>query len=83
MTDTLNLGNIGLESWGFENRMARVMAAARATKFPLPLPLSATAHPMFMQASSAGHGQEEDSTVIKIFAGIHLPTVKSTGANGS
>jgi 3-hydroxyisobutyrate dehydrogenase len=26
-----------------------------------------------MQASSAGHGREDDSAVIKIFPGIELP----------
>lgn len=49
---------------------------ARASKFALPL--SSTAHQMFMQASSvqassAGHGREGDSAVIKIFPGIALP----------
>jgi 3-hydroxyisobutyrate dehydrogenase len=28
---------------------------------------------MFMQASSAGHGREDDSAVIKTFPGIELP----------
>jgi 3-hydroxyisobutyrate dehydrogenase len=28
---------------------------------------------MFMQASSAGHGREDDAAVIKIFPGIELP----------
>jgi 3-hydroxyisobutyrate dehydrogenase len=28
---------------------------------------------MFMQASTAGHGREDDSAVIKIFPGIDLP----------
>jgi 3-hydroxyisobutyrate dehydrogenase len=28
---------------------------------------------MFMQASTAGHGREDDSAVIKIFPGIELP----------
>jgi 3-hydroxyisobutyrate dehydrogenase len=31
---------------------------------------------MFMQASSAGHGREDDSAVIKIFPGIELPPGK-------
>jgi len=51
--------------------MSRVLDTARATKFPLPL--ASTAHQMFMQASSAGHGREDDSAVIKIFPGIELP----------
>jgi 3-hydroxyisobutyrate dehydrogenase len=28
---------------------------------------------MFMQASTAGHGREDDAAVIKIFPGIRLP----------
>ena len=28
---------------------------------------------MFLSASNAGHGQEDDSAVIKIFSGIQLP----------
>jgi 3-hydroxyisobutyrate dehydrogenase len=32
---------------------------------------------MFMQASAAGHGQEDDSAVIKSFPGITLPAAKA------
>jgi 3-hydroxyisobutyrate dehydrogenase len=28
---------------------------------------------MFMQASAAGHGREDDAAVVKIFPGIELP----------
>ena len=55
----------------FVKDLGLVLDTARATRFPLPL--SATAHQMFMQASSAGHGREDDSAVIKIFPGITLP----------
>ncbi len=55
----------------FVKDLGLVLDTARATKFPLPL--SATAHQMFMQASSAGYGREDDSAVIKIFPGITLP----------
>jgi 3-hydroxyisobutyrate dehydrogenase len=55
----------------FVKDLGIVLDLARATKFPLPL--SSTAHQMFMQASSAGHGREDDSAVIKIFPGIDLP----------
>jgi 3-hydroxyisobutyrate dehydrogenase len=48
-----------------------------AKKSIFPLPLSATAHQMFMQASAAGYGQEDDSAVIKTFPGIHLPAAKA------
>ncbi|MBT9597432.1 MAG: NAD(P)-dependent oxidoreductase [Vitreoscilla sp.] len=55
----------------FVKDLGLVLDTARASKFPLPL--SATAHQMFMQASTAGHGREDDSAVIKIFPGIELP----------
>ena len=55
----------------FVKDLGLVLDTARASKFPLPL--SAAAHQMFMMASSAGHGGEDDSAVIKIFPGIDLP----------
>jgi len=58
----------------FVKDLGLVLDTARASKFPLPL--SATAHQMFMQASSAGFGREDDSAVIKIFPGINLPEKK-------
>lgn len=48
-----------------------------AKKSVFPLPLSAAAHQMFMQASAAGHGGEDDSAVVKIFPGIDLPAPKA------
>ena len=59
----------------FVKDLGLVLDTARASKFPLPL--SATAHQMFMQASTAGHGREDDSAVIKIFPGITLPSPKA------
>jgi L-threonate 2-dehydrogenase len=55
----------------FVKDLGIVLDVARATKFPLPL--SSTAHQMFMQASTSGHAKEDDSAVIKIFPGIELP----------
>ncbi|MDP1742416.1 L-threonate dehydrogenase [Polaromonas sp.] len=55
----------------FVKDLGIVLDMARASKFPLPL--SSTAHQMFMQASSAGFAKEDDSAVIKIFPGIELP----------
>ncbi|HEY9273607.1 L-threonate dehydrogenase [Achromobacter sp.] len=55
----------------FVKDLGLVLDTARHTRFPLPL--ASTAHQMFMQASSAGHGREDDSAVIKIFPGISLP----------
>ena len=56
----------------FVKDLGLVLDMARASKFPLPL--SSTAHQMFMQASTAGFAREDDSAVIKIFPGIELPT---------
>jgi 3-hydroxyisobutyrate dehydrogenase len=56
----------------FVKDLGLVLDMARASKFPLPL--SSTAHQMFMQASTAGFAREDDSAVIKIFPGIDLPT---------
>jgi len=55
----------------FVKDLGLVLDMARSSKFPLPL--SSTAHQMFMQASTAGFAKEDDSAVIKIFPGIELP----------
>ncbi|MFL9947096.1 NAD(P)-binding domain-containing protein [Paraburkholderia agricolaris] len=57
----------------FVKDLGLVLDTARGSKFPLPL---SAAHQMFMMASSAGHGGEDDSAVIKIFPGIDLPAAK-------
>ncbi|POS06926.1 3-hydroxyisobutyrate dehydrogenase [Burkholderia gladioli] len=58
----------------FVKDLGLVLDTARRSKFPLPL--SATAQQMFMSASSAGHGGEDDSAVIKTFPGITLPPAR-------
>jgi len=58
----------------FVKDLGLVLDTARRSKFPLPL--SAAAHQMFMMASTAGHGGEDDAAVIKIFPGIVLPAAK-------
>jgi 3-hydroxyisobutyrate dehydrogenase len=55
----------------FVKDLGIVLDYARKSFFPLPL--SATAHQMFLQASAAGHGGEDDAAVVKIFPGIALP----------
>ena len=55
----------------FVKDLGIVLDTARSANFPLPL--ASTAHQMFMQASSMGHGREDDAAVIKIFPGIDLP----------
>ncbi|MGL4192132.1 L-threonate dehydrogenase [Vibrio misgurnus] len=51
-----------------------VSETAKDLKFPLSL--SSAALNMFVSASNAGFGQEDDSAVIKIFDGIKLPGVE-------
>jgi 3-hydroxyisobutyrate dehydrogenase len=63
----------------FVKDLGLVLDTARTSKFPLPL--SAAAHQMFMMASTAGHGGEDDSAVIKIFPGIALPTSKAAATD--
>lgn len=51
-----------------------VLDAARTLKFPLPL--AAAAHQLYLGTAAAGHGAEDDSAVIKLYAalsGITLP----------
>lgn len=55
----------------FVKDLGLVLDSAHAARFPLPL--ASTAHQMFLQASAAGHGREDDAAVIKIFPGIELP----------
>ena len=62
----------------FVKDLGLVLDMARASKFPLPL--SSTAHQMFMQASTAGFAKEDDSAVIKIFPGIELPKLANDKA---
>lgn len=65
----------------FVKDLGLVLDTARASKFPLPL--AATAHQMFMQASTAGYAHEDDSAVIKIFPGITLPQSADTQGGGA
>ncbi|GHK02376.1 L-threonate dehydrogenase [Streptomyces sp. NPDC003753] len=55
----------------FVKDLGIVLDSARPERFPLPL--AATAHQMFLQASASGLGGEDDSAVIKIFPGVDLP----------
>ncbi|MEG3755543.1 L-threonate dehydrogenase [Psychromonas arctica] len=52
------------------------LVADTAKDLQFPLQLSSTALNMFISASNAGHGQEDDSAVIKVFDGITLPGVE-------
>jgi putative dehydrogenase len=60
----------------FVKDLGLVADTAKALHFPLPL--ASTAFTMFTAASNAGYGKEDDSAVIKIFAGIDLPQKKET-----
>ena len=61
----------------FVKDLGLVSDAARKLMFPVPL--TAAALQMFVAASAAGHGGEDDSAVIKAYAkltGIALPPAK-------
>ena len=45
-----------------------VLDAARKLSFPLPL--AAAAHQIYLATAAAGHGAEDDSAVIKFYAGL-------------
>lgn len=55
----------------FVKDLGLVAEVARSLKFPASL--ASTALNMFIGASCAGHGGEDDSAVIKTFPGIRLP----------
>ncbi|MBV9997942.1 MAG: NAD-binding protein [Verrucomicrobia bacterium] len=63
----------------FVKDLGIVLDYAKAKVFPLPL--SAAAHQMFLQASAAGLGREDDSAVIKVFPGIELPAANKTAGS--
>lgn len=47
-----------------------------AKKFGFPLPLTATAHQLYLAAAAQGHGLEDDASVVKVYAalaGLELP----------
>ena len=57
-----------------------------ARKFTFPLPLTATAHQLFLMAGAAGLGPEDDSAVVKVFqqlSGIPLPTKRARARPGA
>jgi len=58
----------------FVKDLGIVLDTAKQSAFPLPL--TATAHQMFMMAAAAGRGGEDDAAVVKIFPGIELPRKK-------
>ena len=63
----------------FVKDLGIVLDSARKATFPLPL--TATAHQMFLMAGAHGHGLEDDSAVVKVFqaiTGIPLPEKKRT-----
>lgn len=65
----------------FVKDLGIVLDAGKRMTFPLPL--TATAHQMFLMAGAAGHGYEDDSAVVKVFqslSGIELPEKKRRAA---
>lgn len=67
----------------FVKDLGIVLDSARKSTFPLPL--TATAHQMFLMAGAHGLGGEDDSAVVKVFqtlSGIELPKMKSDKSAG-
>jgi len=63
----------------FIKDLGTVLDAARKLAFPLPL--AAAAHQLYLGTAGAGHGAEDDSAVIKLYAalsGITLPAPKES-----
>jgi putative dehydrogenase len=56
----------------FVKDLGIVLETGKGAKFPLPL--TAAAHQMFLMAAAMGYGRDDDSSVIKIFPGVDLPT---------
>jgi len=62
----------------FVKDLGIVLDAARKLAFPLPL--AAAAHQLYLATAAAGHGQEDDSAVIKFYAelaGLELPKAQA------
>ena len=58
----------------FVKDLGLVLDSARKLAFPLPL--TATAHQIFLAAAAVGLGGEDDAAVIKTYPGIELPKGK-------
>jgi putative dehydrogenase len=52
----------------FVKDLAIVLDMARALRFPAPL--AALAHQLFIMAAAAGHGQEDDAAVVKVYEAL-------------
>lgn len=55
----------------FVKDLGLVLDTSQALKFPTPI--AALAHSLFVNASNAGYGGQDDSAVIRNYAGIQLP----------
>ena len=68
----------------FVKDLGIVLDAARNLKFPLPL--AASAHQLYLGAAAQGHGLEDDSAVIKLYAalaGLTLPSPSPSHSSAS
>lgn len=57
------------------NKLGLVARTRRVLKFPLPL--AELAHSMFVNANNAGLGKNDDSAVVRNFAGTKRPKDRS------
>ncbi|MSP14431.1 MAG: hypothetical protein EXR62_15945 [Chloroflexi bacterium] len=61
----------------FVKDLGIVLETGKARHFPLPL--SATAHQLFLMAAAAGYGAEDDAAVVKVFEKLAGIDVRSKG----
>ncbi len=60
----------------FVKDLGIVLETGKSNTFPLPL--AAAAHQLFLMASAAGHGREDDAAVVKVYEQLTNIDVKST-----
>jgi len=59
----------------FVKDLGIVQETGKSNTFPLPL--AAAAHQLFLMASAAGHGREDDAAVVKVYEQLTNIDVKS------
>jgi 3-hydroxyisobutyrate dehydrogenase-like beta-hydroxyacid dehydrogenase len=62
----------------FVKDLGIVLDTGREKQFPLPL--AATAHQLFLMASAAGFGRQDDAAVVKVFEQLSRVSVSGRGA---
>ena len=67
MPEPKKVGFVGLGAMGM-GMATQLLDVARELKFPLPM--AALAHQLFLAAASTGLGNQDDSSVVKLFENV-------------